>query len=88
MDKDECALGSHACHEGSSCLNSPGGYICQCPDSRGGRWCEIPAEQSGDSTGEGSNIAVIVASVVIILAIVVILTIYGCWWEIASLSLQ
>ncbi|KAJ1525633.1 hypothetical protein ONE63_008851 [Megalurothrips usitatus] len=31
VDEDECALGTHACKPGQTCLNRQGHYQCQCP---------------------------------------------------------
>lgn len=29
-DVDECTLGTHQCYSNQRCVNSPGGYSCQC----------------------------------------------------------
>jgi hypothetical protein len=30
-DVDECALGLHECHPAATCRNTPGAYVCACP---------------------------------------------------------
>ncbi|XP_078680017.1 uncharacterized protein LOC144915478 isoform X3 [Branchiostoma floridae x Branchiostoma belcheri] len=30
VDADECALGTHTCHEHATCTNTPGSYTCAC----------------------------------------------------------
>ena len=54
-DVDECSSGNNPCHNGATCKNTAGTYVCYCPTGYGGIHCEIniddctPGEQGFNS---------------------------------------
>lgn len=40
VDPDEC-VDIRPCHNGATCVNQAGGYVCQCPPEWTGKDCNI-----------------------------------------------
>ncbi|PIK44963.1 putative neurogenic locus notch-like protein 3 [Apostichopus japonicus] len=72
VDVDECTVNLHRCSSGSTCVNLPGTYRCQCPDGYRGDFCErLPVQ--------GAQPHRVLIPALVFLILILIISVYS-WW--------